>query len=419
MKLIELSFSDFDAFAENHALRTYCQSSSYARFMGERGFSYDYVGFIDDEDKIIAASLILYKRIGSLKKYAYAPKGFLIDYYDVKLVKAFTEEVSKRYKTKGCILIKINPEIIIGELKSKKHYAPEYNENVKIIDDLKDLNYKRRRELVPYELIMPRITPIINLKKYDEAKLGTDFASALKISRNNGLIFEVASSKDIASLYDIVGDIMPQEINYYRNLLNIYSKTESADLLLVKIDYREFLVRAKAHYDVELENNNLCNERMQSNPSDENLNLKMESDRHLLQLKNSIVEATEGLRKKEAQYVAGAVVIKHLNRATIISSGYDKNFSHLNPMHFLYSSLIDMYKVKYEYFDLNGLAVDSNNALINNDDNYFKLGFKPIVYEYVGEFDIILDERNFKMLQAGGFMSREVRFQRTIGEESA
>ena len=53
--------------------------------------------------------------------------------------------------------------------------------------------------------------------------------------------------------------------------------------------------------------------------------MKMESDKLLLQLKNDIIEATEGLKKGNNDYIAGAIVIKYLNRITILCSGYNKD----------------------------------------------------------------------------------------------
>ena len=84
MRLVELSLSEFEDFASNHPLRSYAQSPAYAKFMGEQGFSYDYIGY-DDNGTIIAASLILYKRIGGFQKVCLCSR-VLIDFYNQELV---------------------------------------------------------------------------------------------------------------------------------------------------------------------------------------------------------------------------------------------------------------------------------------------------------------------------------------------
>jgi len=415
MKLVDLAITDFDEFASSHPLRNYCQSSAYAKFMGEQGHQYDYIGYQDEASgEIVAASLILYKRIGSIAKYAYAPKGFLIDYYNTDLLNSFIEEVIKKYKTKGIVFLKINPEIIIGELSAEKNFAGDYNQNVKIIDDLKSLKFKRRRELVPFEFLAPRISPYINLKKFDLNNLEENFRKTLEASKRKGLLLENVSSKEVGIYYDFIKEYTTQPINYFRNLLNLFGPLEMADLVLVRIDYKEFLLSVRESYDRESENNNELNKLIQEDPSEENLNSKMESDKLLLQLKNDIVEATEGLKKTENEYVAGAIVIKYLNRVSILASGYDSKYASTFPLYYLYGELIERYKTQYDYIDLNGIAAEFSPSSPHYDFNYFKLGFNPNIYEFIGEFDIIINEAKFKLLQNKASIAREMKSLRII-----
>lgn len=408
MRIIELTMDRFDQFAANHPLRNYCQTSAYARLMGEQGFSYDYIGYEDDSHNLVAASLILYKRIG-LCRYAYAPRGFLIDYYNADLVASFVKDIVKRCKDRKIVFIKINPEIIIGELDSKKNFAATYNQNVKIIDDLKDLKFKRRREVEPLELIAPRISTYINLKKYDVNKLNEETKDLLNYANRRGLDYEIATSKDINIFYNFIKNETNFNINSLRNLLNIFSKQSMAELILVKVDYKKFLIQAQENYDMELEHNNECNNLIQDNPNEENLNEKMESDKLLLQLKNDIIEATEGLKKGNNDYIAGAIVIKYLNRITILCSGYNKDFENLYPNYYLYNKLFEIYKDEYDYIDLNGLASDLSSNSKYYEYNQFKLNFNPIIYEFIGEFDIILDEFNFRKLQSRDLIMKELQ----------
>ena len=95
MKLKNLSIFEFDDYSFNHPLGSYHQSSSYALFMAEQGYDYDLLGLVDEEGNILAASLILIKKLGMFNRYGYAPKGFLIDYYDKPLLKEFTRLILK------------------------------------------------------------------------------------------------------------------------------------------------------------------------------------------------------------------------------------------------------------------------------------------------------------------------------------
>jgi len=406
MKIIELTIKDFDEFASNHPLRNYAQSSKYAKLMGEKGFNYDYIGYTDDSNNLVAASLILNKKIGSFAKFAYAPKGFLIDYYNTELLRMFVRDLGEYYKKRGFAFIKINPEIIIGELNAKKNFMPMYNQNVNIIDNLKDFGFKRRREIEPLDFIFPRINPYINLKEFDIKKIDDEYKEKIVSAGKNGFSVELATNKDIGILYDIIKNNTYEGINFYRNILNTFNKGE-AELLLVKIDHETCLINAQKRYEREQDDNNYWNEMIQKDNNDKNLAEKMDSDKRLLKYKEEMVIATENLRKNKYQYVGGAIVIKYMNRVSTVVSGFDKSGNYLDPSYYLYSSLIERYKDDYDFLDLNGLASNFNPETKYYVFNEEKLAFKPTIYEFIGELDLVLIENVFKRVQSKGLLSKE------------
>ena len=405
MRVVELTMQEFSDFAANHPLRNYCQTTTYAKLMGEKGFNYDYIGYKDDSNNLVAASLILNKKMMAIYKFAYAPKGVLIDYYNTELTGMFFKDLAEYYKKRDCAFLKINPEIIIGQLIPKNGYMPAYNQNVNIIDVLKDLGFKRRREIKPLDFIMPRINPYINLKTYKFEDLSDETKEKVKASEKKGLFIETATNKDIATLYNVVKNETYENINYYRNILNTFN--EDAELFLLKVDYEEYLISARKEYEKELENNNYYNELIQNNNTEENLNAKMQSDRDLLILKDEIVSATEGLRKNKFKYIGGALIIKYKNRVSIILNGYDKSLKDLYPNYFIYNYIINKYKDDYDFLDMNGAASDFNPDSIYNDFNKEKLAFNPTLYEFIGEFDLVLNDFAFKRLQAKNLLAKE------------
>lgn len=418
MKLVELSIREFENFAYNHPLRSYAQTVNYAKVMGEMGFSYDYIGYKDDIDNIIAASLILTKKL-RFNKYAYAPKGFLVDYYNTDLLKEFVKEVVQYYDKKGCAFIKINPEIIIGEINSKRNFAANYNQNVKIIDDLKSMGFKRRREIKPLDFIFPRISPYINLKTFDINSLDDDVKDTLDTGTKSGLVLEEAFNKDINMLFDYIKDNTNMSINFFRNVVNIFQGNTgpNAELLLLKVDYEACLVEMQRAYDRELEHNNECNEKIQSDNSDAMLNEKMQSDRDLISIKASVVQATNNLKKQKYEYIAAALVIKFENRVSIVDAGADNKFISFNPMIYLYYSLTERFKNDYDFLDLNGLANSYSDLSPFYRYNKDKIDLNPDIYEFIGEFDYIIDNNKFKRIQSAGLLSEEFLPSYKINEE--
>ena len=110
MKIQEIDKDTFDAFAKKHMLRNFYQSKEYGEMMRKSEYSIMYIGGYKDE-KLVAASLIMYKNIAPSIKYGYAPRGFLINYYDTELLKEFSKKVKDFFFTKGYAFLKINPEV--------------------------------------------------------------------------------------------------------------------------------------------------------------------------------------------------------------------------------------------------------------------------------------------------------------------
>lgn len=399
MRIVNLNSNEFTEFANNHPLRNYCQTMEYAKVMSDMGYTYDLIGYKDDSNNLIGASLILKKKIGAFAKYVYAPKGVLVDYYKTEILKMFIKDLNAHYKRKGYSFLKINPEIIIGEINKKNNYSSNYNQNVSIIDELKNMGFKRRREIYPLDFMFPRINPYINLKKYVE---NDEIKEIMNIANENGLSIEVMDKKDLDILYDIASKDTYQSISYYKSILNHF---DSAELILVKANYEQCLINARERYNKELENNNYYNELIQTDNSDDTVNKKMQSDKDLLKYKNQVVDATAGLKYNKFKYVGGIVLVKYQNRVSIVLEDYDND--NVYAQYYLYNYLITTFKNNYDFIELNGLSSDFSDQYKYFDFNKTKLDFDPVIYEFIGEFDIVLNELLFKKIQSKGLLSKE------------
>ena len=63
--------------------------------MKHSDYSVMYVGGYQS-NTLVCASLILYKTIGPNIKYGYAPRGFLVDYYNNSMLENFTKKIKSK-----------------------------------------------------------------------------------------------------------------------------------------------------------------------------------------------------------------------------------------------------------------------------------------------------------------------------------
>lgn len=412
MRMIEITKEKFEEFTSKSEYKNYCQTANYGMIMSETGFDYSFVAYTTNDLEILAAGMFLTKKIGRYY-YAYCPKGYIIDYNDTELVKKFTRNLIKYYKRKKVIFLKINPEIIIGTINTNT-FEKTPNENTNILDNLKSLGFKKRKELNPLELLQPKLTALINLKEYDVNKLDKKVRNNIRNTENNGLVLEVADANKIEILYEFIKNMKDRSINYYRNFYNTFKRTEQADLLLVSIDYETYLINAKKRVEEEQIKNEELNNKLRTDTSEKTLNEKMNSDKALEQYKQDVIYATAGLKRNEKTYIGGAITIKYGNKVSILIAGVDKNYNYLNPNYFLHHKIFEMYKENFDECDINGIADDFSNESKFSGLNKFKMGFNPKIVEYIGELDLIISEWRFKIVERNDLLSNEFTKKKNI-----
>ena len=404
MYIKELSLMEFIEYSKDNIIGNYYQSINYAMLKAEEGYEYEYIGLVDNTD-IIGAALMLYKRIGNTY-YGYSPRGFLIDYTNSIILEKFTNLIKDYYKKKNFTFIKINPEIAIGKL-NKKTLNFEYNENYNVINNLNRCGYKKLKSNLYFESLLPRINAIVNLQELDVNNFTKNTRNKIKKAIRKGLTLEKAGQDKIPILTNFLKGNLSKDLYYYNDLYNVFNKSDDVDFFLVKVDYKKYLINSQHYYNNELNNNIYLNNKMVSKNNPSVINAKMQSDKALLAYKNDIAEASKYLNTNIETYVAGAIVIKYNNRITIQFSGFDRNLKRYSANYFLYFAILAYYQQDFKYADLNGITADFDKNSPYHGLNRFKMGFNPDIYEYIGEFDLVINENTYNHLLKNGSLAKE------------
>ncbi|UKI57772.1 MAG: peptidoglycan bridge formation glycyltransferase FemA/FemB family protein [Clostridium sp.] len=95
-----------------------------------------------------------------------------------------------------------------------------------------------------------------------------------------------------------------------------------------------------------------------------------------------------------------AFVVKYEGRVTIIITGNNNDFFQVLILrHSYFYKIIEEYKkAGYLYVDLYGITADFSDTNPYKRLNDFKLKFKPTTYEYIGEFDLIVNKPFHQLL---------------------
>lgn len=405
MKLRELTNDEFLNFSKSYNIKSIYQTVEYALVMNKQKFDAMFIGLIDENNYIVAASLILIEKSGHFK-YAYAPRGFLIDYCNHNVLKTFTEEIKRFLGKKNIIAIKISPYIIRNTYDTKYNVVTKNNYYDNILQDLQQLGYYHLGYNEKFEALKPRYEAIIDLDipyymifKNFKKSLRTKIRSA----EMKGVKIYKGTEENLSYLYLQTKKKYPRDLKYFEECYNQFSKSNNIEFFYAKIDTEAYLKNIQKKYTIQEELCTDINNKIMKNTNQSNkyITQKLEADKQFDQYKKELIKATKMLRDNpEGIVVASALIIKNKNEVFLLMDGYDPNYKKMNAKHLLLWKLCERYaKSGFKKFNLNGIAGINNTPEEYKGLNEFKLNFNAHANEYIGDLELITNNALYFMYQ--------------------
>ena len=182
MKIVKLTSKEFENFAKKNKYVTFHQKESWGKLKEKNGWDYELVGFKEDK-KVIAATLLLSKKMPFGLKMYYAPRGFLIDFFNKKLLDSFVKEIKIYIKEQGGTFLKIDPYVPHLERDVNGDVVEGGSDNSELVEHLKELGFIHHGYNVDTDKeLQPRWMFTLDLKDRTEDEL---FNNIIKPTRKN------------------------------------------------------------------------------------------------------------------------------------------------------------------------------------------------------------------------------------------
>ena len=409
MKIITLTKEEFDDFSNKHKYNTYYQSSNYAEFAkNNEQYNIHYLGYVDDNNKLIGASLMLYKTLFWGYKYAYSPRGLLIDYDNVENIDILAKELKKLLKEQKFIFITIDPPIVASE-RDKNGKIIQFNNNVnQILSKFKENNFEHLGFNLYNESILPRWN-VISALNSDARILYNNFDLTVKekltYASNMALTTYEDENIDIDKFYEFIKkDYSKKGKKYFQNLVNSFKDDKKIKIFYAKLNTKKYTENANKLYNQEEEKNlELGNIIQEGDTIKYNIpkvvNEKIKSDKLLHTYKKDIVSSTKLLKAFPDGVICGAALtIQDSHGVNIFINYVDKEYQKYNPDILLTYEIMKYYgKLGYKYINIGAVTgnFDSSSKYYPMLEN--KLGFNSSILEYIGQFNIILNPTLYKI----------------------
>lgn len=402
LKLKNIEKEKFDDFVKNHKTKShFLQSLSWGEFAKvKKNLTPYYLGLTTDEDEIVAATLLLEKKLPMNMCYFYAPRGFVVDYKNKELVRTMTKKITEFAKSKKAIFVKIDPDLI-KQSTNYQDITVKNKDYEEIFETLKSCGFKHQGFTKNFETMQPRYTFRIDLTQSLE-DIESHFSKTTKqrIAKSLKLDTEVTigTKDDLKEFYHLMTltesrkDFISYNEDYYETLYEIFNGNENskATLFLGKVHFNKTIKALE-------KNLKIINDQISILPID---NLSKSAKNKLKELTNqkqNITKEIEKYKEYKKEYgnditLSAHMIIEYGDKAWVLYAGNHNDLSETYVNYNTYYEHIKYCKEEgikiYDQFGTIGDLSKTNPRLGLHE---FKKKFGGDYVEFIGEWDYILN----------------------------
>ncbi len=413
MKLVELNKKEFQKFAEKSPEITFYQTKEWASLKKKNGW-YPYFVGLEHRGKIQAAAIILSKTLPIIKKRIfYSPRGFIINYKDLELLRAFTKEIKAFAKKKNAIFIKIDPyveyishnndgEIIIGKVDNKQ-----------CVDNLIKLGYTHFGFNLGQDTLQPRWMHVIETENKTIEEINKKMESKTRqILRKNekcGITTREIERDELPKFKEIMQktsdrrEFIDRPLSYYENMWDNLHDEGILKILVAEIDFDIYEENTRKEIDeisknlderiYKKENNILKMNEKKYNQSNE------QDKKDILRLENQFKEIQKYKYKYGHKALLGGILfLIYQNEVLSLLGGSIEelmNFQSAYTVH--YAGIKYAIENGYKRYNFYGITGDFRKENPLYGLYLFKKSFGGHVVELIGEFDLVINPTWFKI----------------------
>ena len=392
----------YEKFVKKHPKSHFLQSYAWGEFSQcARKLVPHYVGLVDRDEKLVCAALLLQKHLPFGYSYFYAPRGFVIDFYNKKLLTEFVDKIKEYVKQYKAIFIKIDPDIIWREYNYLDEEVKQEKDPKIIFDTLTKIGFKHLGFTKNFETMQPRYSFRIDLSQpMDEIEKRFSKTTMQRIKKGEAIGCEVRlGTKDdieefnhLMELTESRKDFISHDLEYYKKLFEIYNRDNKMDLFMGSINCDEII----SSYEQEKEEVIATLTPLQEldNPSKSNKNKMKELEKRLTQLNDFIAE----YQKAKDEYgnsitLSAHVIMEYGDRAWVLYAG---NHNILTSSYANYKTYYEHIKYCHEHkikmYDQFGTIGDLDEKNPRYGLHMFKKKFGGNYVEFIGEFDLVTNK---------------------------
>ena len=404
MELVTLTKEEFLNFSLTNKYTSFFQTPYWGEIKSKNGWNAHYLG-LKDKEKLIAATLLLSKKIKFFKTMYYAPRGFLLDYEDEKTITEFTKKIKEYLKENDALFLKVNPYLDYQQHDFDGNIIENTAKKV-FMNLMKKLGYKHMGFYINQDNkkdLEPRWISVLDLKDKSLDDLLKDMRSSTKWrinnSRKNCLKIIEATEDNLIEFKKLMKhtserrEFIDRPLSYYQNMFKILNEHNLVKVLLVEINFKELKDNSLETLEKNKEKLKTLSTSNNKKKEGQIKEIKLEQER--LEEKIKVLEETINTYG-EKKIIAGGWYMLYGHEIIYLFGASYKDFMKYNSQYLLQYEMIKYAKENgYDAFNFYGIDGNFNKDSKDYGLFDFKRGFNACVHELVGEFDLIISKNYY------------------------
>ncbi|MPQ44255.1 lipid II:glycine glycyltransferase FemX [Clostridium tarantellae] len=417
-KFIEINPSEVDIFNSTNDKGHIFQTSYWAEL--KKDWNSKFIAGYDSDDNIVITATILLRKAPYLNKYmGYIPRGFTCNYNNKELLIEFTEFLRDFAKRNNICFITVDPDIHLNENEKLLIEGEE------IKNFLRSLGFKNT-DSKNFEAIQPNFVfrlplPTTDDKKTIKQQIFKKFSNKtrynIKVAEERGLSVEVYDKESInddilQKFHEIMvttgkrDNFLVRHKEYFKDMIDYlypycrlymvkYSYTRDFNRLSEKLTKQEE-TKAKAlaklsnlQTKLEAEADEDKKSRIEKKIHDQQNRIK-EAERQITGF-NEKIKDIEPYKDKEI-YLSGSIYLYYGNKAWYLYGASENILRDTMPNFAMqWSMILDSIELGMDTYDFRGVSGDLSPENPLYGLYKFKKGFNGNFVEFIGEFDLVMD----------------------------
>ena len=386
-----ISKKEYTSFWEKSPIKTFLSSPKIADLRENNGWESFYLG-VEENNKLIAATMLLsHKRRFNTREF-YSPRGPLLDYKNKELLAFFMTNLKSFIKEKGGYVYRIDPYIINKERDIDGNIVEGGEDNTEVIKSLKGLGFKQV-PLDDTEQVVWMFSLNLEGKSTDEiyANMKPNTRNTIRKAEKLGIEMKELSYDDLDEFMSIMKETSERkgfsirDLDYYQTMYKLFVESKEAKFYITRLNLKKYVEKLKVEKEEKIEKKN------ELGPAKYNDGKRNSFDNEIKSLDKRISEAETIMKEKKKDIINLSSSMFMLIKPEIIylTSGNYEEYMKFNGQYLIQWELIK-YGIENGYKKHNFYGIPAN--IDKHPEDYgiyeFKKGFNGQVEELIGEFEL-------------------------------